>query len=317
MLACLRGLLDRLRAATYAAARDQYRLEHGAADYLQDAEAFLRFLLDVALQHIHPAAPHRLQINALTALKLFVSTSLASDCALRATAPLPINAQKPLAWPFQLAIATRPTTDALLRCLLSTFSDVKQAAMDLLLSFPTPLCGLETDEDWDRAILTPMRRLQANTRESEAQSAVMLAQLYFQRCESKRSGFLDQTVQSLEERVTLAERDLAMASEDAPLHGTLATLASLMALRQAPVADDMQLCLLRMVERIFVATSSILTSNSLEGTAVTDHEESRALAFDDENLVGAAGPRHKVMLSTSWRAVKEAAWVLLSSFDGV
>lgn len=303
-----KALLDRLRASTYAAGRDRdRRKQEGAEEYLIQAENFLRFLVDLVLEHLHPGAPYRLLINVLTLFKHLVASSIDPRCTLQIQEPSN-SAAISLAWPVQLDLASSQMTKALLQCLLSTFNDVRQAAMELLLAFPAPLRSLGTEANWEQYVLPAMRLLQNNARDSEAQSAALLASLYFQR--GQGSGTLVKSlVDVLEHKLGLMEQDLALAAEQAPLHGTLASLSATLELKTASVDDALLLELLSMVERIFQATSPILASNSLEGTGVSDHEESRALTFEDDNLICAAGPRHKVMLSTSWRAVKEAAYV--------
>lgn len=121
--------------------------------------------------------------------------------------------------------------------------------------------------------------------------------------------------------------NVARASATHPMHGTLLTLQHLFQRLPLSTLDDnedmerLRLLfsqVLALVERVWIATSIVLAADTSDQAGV-DTEEARAIAvncgnFDILNTVedaeGTGGPAGRTILSSSWRAMKQAGYVL-------
>ena len=114
--------------------------------------------------------------------------------------------------------------------------------------------------------------------------------------------------------------DLGRAAATTPIHGTLLTLRQLFSTLPASLSAAHRPLFLRalaIVERVWEVTKVVLAAQAPEGPmvdGVTDTEEARALMVeagtdaDDvkPEVEGTGGPMHKILLSATWRAMKEA-----------
>lgn len=109
------------------------------------------------------------------------------------------------------------------------------------------------------------------------------------------------------------------------MHGTFLTLRHLFTLIPKSIISieankaiyyKLSLRALAIVDRVWRVTSVVLAADPMGQLGGVDTEEARALTsaeFDDndgeaeegESTIG--GPRHKIILSASWRAFKQAA----------
>lgn len=115
--------------------------------------------------------------------------------------------------------------------------------------------------------------------------------------------------------------DLGRAASTTPIHGTLLTLRHLFATLPPSLTlahRPLFLRALAIVEKVWDVTRVVLAAQAPEGPmveGVTDTEEARALmveaGVDGEEgeapeVEGTGGPMHKVLLSATWRAMKES-----------
>lgn len=130
-----------------------------------------------------------------------------------------------------------------------------------------------------------------------------------------------------EAQIAAHAADLGRAATTSPMHGTLLALRHLFV--SIPIASYESLSTtaerratfvraLRIVEQVWNVTRIVLAASAPEGSGATDTEEARALTFVDGDVdmeavdegEGSGGPMHKVILSATWRAMKEAGYVL-------
>ncbi|KAM0754870.1 hypothetical protein T439DRAFT_321926 [Meredithblackwellia eburnea MCA 4105] len=142
------------------------------------------------------------------------------------------------------------------------------------------------------------------------------------------TGFLSSLMDLLEEQLDAYAADLGRAASTSPIHGTILTLRHLFQALSPHMTVLLQPFFARalaIAERVWDVTKVVLAAQAPEGPmmdGITDHEESRALVIDDgigseededeggeEAFLyeGTRGPRHKVLLSASWRAMKESS----------
>lgn len=132
-----------------------------------------------------------------------------------------------------------------------------------------------------------------------------------------------------DEQILAHAADLSKAASSSPMHGTLLALRHLFlaiptgAYDSISTVDERRAVFLRalgIVERVWEVTKVVLAASAPEGsTGATDTEEARALIFTDGDVemdaveesdgAGSGGPKHKIILSATWRAMKEAGYV--------
>ncbi|KAK4700043.1 thyroid adenoma-associated protein, partial [Phenoliferia sp. Uapishka_3] len=139
-----------------------------------------------------------------------------------------------------------------------------------------------------------------------------------------QESFLTSLMDLLDLQLAIYDTDLGRAASTTPIHGTILTLRHLFSttLPSTLNASHRPLFLraLAIVERVWGITKVVLAANAPEGPmvdGVTDTEEARALevekGMEDEvgeggngEGEGTGGPMHKILLSATWRAMKEA-----------
>lgn len=123
--------------------------------------------------------------------------------------------------------------------------------------------------------------------------------------------------------------NLGRAASTTPMHGTLLALRHLLVslpplLLSALPPNEVRAMFHRalgIAERVWDVTKVVLATSAPEGNsgAAIDTEEARALTFEGENgdedtemeeggeedADGTGGPMHKIVLSGTWRAMKE------------
>ena len=132
-----------------------------------------------------------------------------------------------------------------------------------------------------------------------------------------------------ESQLEAYNQDLVRAASSTPMHGTLLALRHLFASIPLPAFEalsteierrDLFARALAIVERVWDVTAPVLAASAPEGaaesTTIADTEEARAIRFEEsgdvepgdiaEEADGHGGPTHKIILSATWRAMKEA-----------
>ncbi|SGZ26074.1 BQ5605_C024g09829 [Microbotryum silenes-dioicae] len=151
-------------------------------------------------------------------------------------------------------------------------------------------------------------------------------------------AFLNSLMDLADAQLAAHEADLGRAASTSPMHGTLIALrhlfisiplASLDRLSSVEERRALFHRALAILERVWSVTSPVLAASAPEGVTesqkaaaeamVTDTEEARALRFEGDDVEmegpedladGVGGPMHKVILSATWRAMKEAGELL-------
>ncbi|KAK4051970.1 hypothetical protein OIO90_004500 [Microbotryomycetes sp. JL221] len=145
-------------------------------------------------------------------------------------------------------------------------------------------------------------------------------------------SFLNGLMDLLETQIDSYRMDLAHAASTTPMHGTILALRHLFvsiplsAFDRLSTVDERRTLFERallLIEQVWQVTSPVLAASAPEGTAelqaqAADTEEARAVHFEQiegaddvvEEAEGHGGPMHKIILSATWRAMKEAGELL-------
>ncbi|KAI3487191.1 hypothetical protein L1887_48901 [Cichorium endivia] len=198
-------LLTRLRASTYALARDiakiaridrAERYEHEVLKLAQMQQSidtsrhFLEWMVQLVRSTLHPGASYQSTITSLTFLDLilesgadpsFSNTQAQPSTTLAKNAGMSLNKSKQVfsqQFPFAIKLITPSLVLQLLACSESTYDDIQTRALTMLSRFPAPLAGLETAEAAAKRLLGRSAQLLTSTRDFESAAASKLLQLY-------------------------------------------------------------------------------------------------------------------------------------------
>lgn len=145
-------------------------------------------------------------------------------------------------------------------------------------------------------------------------------------------SFINAMMDLAETQLDVYASDLAKAATTQPIHGVLLSLRHLFSSLplNSPLLSNTErrigfLRALRIVERVWDVSAVVLAATAPEGStgATVDLEEARVLKYvgveegegegDDANDSGSnGGPMDKQILSATWRAMKEAGYVLFN-----
>jgi hypothetical protein len=167
---------------------------------------------------------------------------------------------------------------------------------------------LEGDSQWDLSSIGNWSGLQGAKRKTSG--PVMFS-------------FLNDVMDLAEYQLDLHSTDLARAAATQPMHGTLLTLrhffVSLPLQGTTTTNAERRVIFLRaleIVERVWEVSSVVLAATAPEGetgTAGNEEERAQGVDLDGEDGEGSGGPIHKLILSATWRAMKEARYVRIHS----
>lgn len=173
--------LDRLKTSTYAAARDKVKYASNQATvddchgYLKKSQDFLHWLSIECQNSIQPISPFRTTITSLGILQLMLNAGLDK----RYIVPTILLKKKSTGWPDSVTIdiVNFTFTFRLLRCLKSTYTDIRNLAFNILSAFPKPLPAYEDLDTVNTHLVQPATRYMQNVRGSEAATACLVFRL--------------------------------------------------------------------------------------------------------------------------------------------
>ncbi|CDS02102.1 uncharacterized protein SPSC_05939 [Sporisorium scitamineum] len=202
-------LLLRLRASTYALARDMAKITRidEAERYPHEKEKltamqssldasrhFLEWMVQLIRATLHAGASYQASITSLTFLDLILESGVDprfsnagqqkdGDRVLAKNAGLSLNKSKQVflqEFPFRIDLITPSLVKLLLSCSEISYDDIQTRALSMLARFPAPLAGLETVVAAAERILGRAAELLTSTRDFESTAASKLIQLYRQ-----------------------------------------------------------------------------------------------------------------------------------------
>ncbi|KAJ1020671.1 hypothetical protein NDA16_004064 [Ustilago loliicola] len=202
-------LLTRLRASTYALARDMGKItrideaerypheKEKLSSMQQSVDAgrdFLEWMVQLVRTTLHPGASYQASITSLTFLDLILESGVDPTFSNKAqqtdgtktltkNAGMSLNKSKQVfsqEFPFAIKLISPSLVQLLLACSESTYDDIQIRALTMLARFPAPLAGLETAEAAAQCVLGRAAELLTSTRDFESAAASKLIQLYRQ-----------------------------------------------------------------------------------------------------------------------------------------
>lgn len=308
---------------------------------IEKAKSFLYWLCDHTADSLYPGASYQ---RVATALRIFSIT-----IKLFGVTELPpiegFTDQQP-DFPFKMPIANPRLSKILVDVFMNPYDFNRVQAYDILCQFPSPLPGMESKQQAQDLLWWGLNNV-VSTRAGESDSGAMMFRLIFTKyvmglgfdlipeqnidvtsisLETSSNSdaavvFTERLLDLLEKQVNVAKSNLLLAAQQHPMHGTLLALQYVfqeMDYNNASIKNNLaawKKTHARAIQLIHLTCNTVmpvLSDASPEGNVPTDYREDEEDEEEDveDELDGDSGPKHQVILSCCWRAVKEASSLL-------
>ncbi|KAI8366706.1 putative death-receptor fusion protein-domain-containing protein [Radiomyces spectabilis] len=305
---------------------------------IDQAKSFLFWLMDHVAMSLYPGASFQRVASALRILSVMIKIFGIEEL------PIPDGFTFRPEFPFRIPIATARNAKLLIDVLMNPYDLNRSLAFDILCQFPNPLPGLEAVHDVQNLLWWGLNNV-VSTRAGESDSGAMVFRLVFRKyvtelgfdlypeqtgVQPKKSSdktssaavtFTQRLLDLLEKQVNIAKTNLLVAAQQHPMHGTLLALQYVIReidYRSPSVRSNMHewkatfTRTLALIHTVCSTVMDVLSNPSPEGNMPASFREMEEAIDElvDENDDGDSGPRHQVILSCCWRAVKEASSLL-------
>ncbi|GAA5795031.1 hypothetical protein HPULCUR_000382 [Helicostylum pulchrum] len=303
---------------------------------IDQAKSFLFWLCDHVAESLYPGASYQRVATALRILSITVKIFGVTELP-----PIEGFTDQQPDFPFKMPIANPRLSKLLIDVFLNAYDFNRVQAFEILCQFPSPLPGIESKNDVQDLLWWGLNNV-VSTRAGESDSGAMVFRLIFTKyvvglgfdlspeqnvlveANSDQDAavvFTERLLDLLEKQVKVAKSNILLAAQQHPMHGTLLALQYVfqeLNYSSANVKNNFaawRKTHARAIELIHVTCDTVmpvLSDPSPEGQVPTDYreeedeEDEEEEVDDDEN----SGPKHQVILSCCWRAVKEASSLL-------
>ncbi|KAI9474087.1 MAG: putative death-receptor fusion protein-domain-containing protein [Benjaminiella poitrasii] len=307
---------------------------------MDQAKAFLCWLCDHTADSLYPGASYQRVATSLRILsmmiKVFGVTGLPAIEGFKDEQP---------DFPFKVPIATPRLTKILVDVFMNPYDFNRVQAFDILSQFPSPLPGIDSKQDVQDLLWWGLNHV-VSTRAGESDSGAMIFRLIFtkyvlglgydlspeqQAIVTNKPEMANQTASALvftkrlldllEKQASIAKSNLLLAAQQHPMHGTLLALqyaiqelnySSSGVTEHLDAWQKIHARVINLIHTICDTVMPVLSDASPEGNIPTDYREEEHEEDDDDLNVDSddSGPKHQVILSCCWRAVKEASTLL-------
>ncbi|KAI7853486.1 putative death-receptor fusion protein-domain-containing protein [Circinella umbellata] len=310
-------------------------------DSIEHGKQFLYWLIKHIETSLYPGASYQRVATSLrllsTLIKIFGVTEL----------PVPAGfGDQPVDFPFRVPVGTPQLTKVLIDTLMNPFDFNRVQAFEILSQFPNPLPDIESRQDAQHLLWWGLDNV-VSTRAGESDSGAMVFRLIFTKYvkelgydlyperDSKQKAspavemapvvFTDRLLDLLDKQVEAAKSNLLLAAQQHPMHGTLLALQYIfreLDYQNPSVRAKMTEWkkihnrALTLVHSVCATVMDVLSNPSPEGNVPSSFREMEEAIDDlidecgDEGEDNSSGPKHQVILSCCWRAVKEASALL-------
>jgi hypothetical protein len=308
-----------------------------AQDHLQhidQGEAFLKWLCDHVANSLYPGASYQRVATALRILntvgKVFGITELPRLDKFK---------QEP-DFPFRVPIATPRFSKLLIDALMNRYDFNRSLAFDILGQFPSPLPGIDEKGHVQDLLWWGLNNV-TSTRAGESDSGAMVFRLIFTKYvvglgydlspelavtstghKNAAVAFTEKLLDLLDKQVSIAKSNLLLAAQHHPMHGTLLALQYIFSeLNYTTLSKDewraTHTRALALIHLTCDTVMEVLSDPSPEGNVPSSFRDMEETMNDliqaqneEDGTDESGGPKHQVILSCCWRAVKEASSLL-------
>ncbi|OAD04769.1 hypothetical protein MUCCIDRAFT_79865 [Mucor lusitanicus CBS 277.49] len=308
---------------------------------IDQAKTFLYWLCDHVAESLYPGASYQRVATALRILSITIKIFGVTELP-----PIEGFTDQQPDFPFTMPIANPRLAKILVDVFMNPYDFNRVQAFEILCQFPSPLPGIEAKSDVQDLLWWGLNNV-VSTRAGESDSGAMVFRLIFTKyvmglgfdlspeqnaatvaSTSKASSlsdapivFTERLLDLLEKQVNVAKSNLLLASQQHPMHGTLLALQYVFQeidYKSATIKNSFAQWTkthARAIELIHMTCHTVmpvLSDASPEGNVPTDYREDEDEEEEDEEVDNGdeSGPKHQVILSCCWRAVKEASSLL-------
>lgn len=300
---------------------------------IDQAKEFLFWLCEHTAESLYPGASYQRVATALRILSITVKIFGVTELP-----PIEGFTDQQPDFPFKMPIANPRLSKLLIDVFLNPYDFNRVQAFDILCQFPSPLPGIESKSDVQDLLWWGLNNV-VSTRAGESDSGAMVFRLIFTKyvvglgfdlspeqnvtvsttCEGDAAVvFTERLLDLLEKQVNVAKSNILLAAQQHPMHGTLLALqyvfqeldyTSVNVKKNFAVWRKTHARAIDLIHITCDTVMPVLSDPSPEGqvpTSFREEEEEEEEEDDDED----SGPKHQVILSCCWRAVKEASSLL-------
>lgn len=330
----IRQFIFRVRASSYSINKEAEKqakkgdLEQSAqlAKEVDLVHEFFVWLISYLERCLRPSAPYQYRFTSMLLVQLLVNSGL--DDEIR---PECYEKQHDF-FPFKLPVYNKNIVRLLMENIANNYEDVRATAANIIKIAKLPLPLIESYTQIDTLAsqsLATLSGMRGREGDAGARGLELAFNLYFNFPVSESNANTDRGLRlfeeilgKLEEEIAFANKNMAIAVREHPIHGYFTALGfileSLDFYKFANTSANQQHWRL-LVERIvqcindvWINVKDILCHDSPEGNLPKEFE-----ANYEPELEAQYGPATQVILSYSWRAIKESTTMLKILFDRV
>lgn len=307
----LRQFTFRIRSYAYASSREMGKLEkqgklEEAGKYrikLEEVNSYCQWYLSYLNTQLQPGTPYHGLFAGTKLLSLLVQSGLDQDVDSK------YHEKQHISFPFHIKIFQPELVRLLVDNMTNNYEDIRTMSSTILKMAPKPLCKLENEESVDR-LAQDAKSMVSGMRGREGDGGSRVIGFVFQLYDDDKSfHFLNQLLKTLEREIDFAKHDLALAVREHSIHGYFTSLRMIFEIidfkNYKKVTDGFIDRIMKAIVSVWDLVKSILSHDSPEGNLPEELESN----YEPE-LEAKYGPATQVILSYSWRAVKEAAALL-------
>lgn len=310
----LRSFIFRIRGYSYALRRDADKVKlklgpEAANEYhteLSKIKDFCAFFLHYLKLQLRPGSPYHCMSTATLLVKLLVQSGLDNSVESR------YYEKQYIPFAFSIKIFDPAMVRLLVDNVTNNYEDIRVLSAKIMMMAPFPIAHLESVESLEK-----LERITTNlisgVRGREGDGAARLAELLFRLHRNSGLDFLLSLISSLETNLDIAKRDLIKAVHEHSLHGYFSSLRLIVEkldFTQYNLEKSMVDRLLAVVSTVWEVVNNILCHDSPEGNLPEDLDV-------DPELEKEYGPATQLILSYSWRGVKESMALLKALIEHV
>lgn len=311
----LRQFTFRIRGYSYACVREQKKAEKGgkmteANDKqlkVDEVKDYCHWYLNYIQSQLRPGTPYHGLFAGTRLLELLVRSGLDEKVDRK------YHEKQHIPFPFSMDIFTPTMVRLLTDNMTNNYEDIRTMSASILRMAPKPLAKLSTNEEIDK-LANKAKYMISGMRGREGDGGSRVIAFVFQLYDTEKGiQFAENILKTLEDEIAFANKDLAIAVREHCIHGYFTSLRMIfeqIQFEDYTIPPSVIQRSIQAIEDVWNLVKNILCHDSPEGNLPEELESN----YEPE-LEAKYGPATQVILSYSWRAVKEAAALLQTLTD--
>lgn len=322
----MRQLIFRIRGSSYAMVRESRKLKlrndikrsSQLDDQVDAMKSFCIWFVDYLENCIRPGSPYQYLFTGILLITLLVQSGLDERVSSK------FYEKQHIPFPFHVSLYNHRLVRMLIDNIANNYEDIRSGASKILKMAPLPVPYVESYTGIE-AISSKVYKTISGMRGREGDAGARGAEVVFQLYNAlpsengeniaKTMEFFEELLENLEQQVLYAKEDLAVAVRKHPIHGYYSALRFIIEnldfknfiINESEV-NRWQGYVKRLTDAVFEiwnTVEAILCHDSPEGNLPEEFESNF-----QPSLEAQYGPATQVILSYSWRAVKESTSLL-------